>query len=130
MGLVVGPQLGRERPCFLCDFPASQAALARLKPGLPAVAARFELYVDGIELANGFHELADAEEQRTRFTQDLATRRARGQLEPPLDERLLAALQCGLPDCAGVALGFDRLVAVGLGAADLTQAMAFSIDIA
>jgi lysyl-tRNA synthetase class 2 len=130
MGLVVGPKLGRERPCFLCDYPASQAALARLKPGLPAVAARFEFYVDGIELANGFHELADAEEQRARFIQDLATRRARGRAEPPLDERLLAALQCGLPDCAGVALGFDRLVAVGLGAAGLAQAMAFPIDIA
>ena len=59
MGLVVGPQLGRERPCFICDYPASQASLARLKPGLPPVAARFELYLDGIELANGFHELAE-----------------------------------------------------------------------
>jgi lysyl-tRNA synthetase class 2 len=128
MGLVVGPQLGQERPCFLCDYPASQAALARLKPGLPAVAARFEFYVDGIELANGFHELADAAEQRARFINDLSVRRARGRAEPPLDERLLAALECGLPDCAGVAVGFDRLVAVGLGAAQLAQGMAFSIE--
>ena len=128
MGLVVGPHLGRERPCFLCDYPASQAALARLKPGFPAVAARFEFYVDGVELANGFHELADAGEQRARFLHDLATRQARGQVAPPLDERLLAAMQCGLPDCAGVALGFDRLVAVGLRAAGLAQAMTFSID--
>jgi lysyl-tRNA synthetase class 2 len=130
MGLVVGPQLGRDRPCFICDYPASQASLARLQPGLLAVAARFEFYVDGIELANGFHELANADEQRARFTRDLATRHARGQVQPPLDERLLAALQSGMPDCAGVALGFDRLVAVGLGAARLSEAMAFPIEIA
>jgi elongation factor P--(R)-beta-lysine ligase len=128
MGMVVGPKLGRDRPCFVCDYPASQAALARLKPGLPAVAARFEFYIDGIELANGFHELANADEQRARFTQDLATRRARGQTQPPLDERLLGALQAGMPDCAGVALGFDRLVAVALGKARLSEVMAFSID--
>ncbi len=128
MGLVVGPRLGVERPCFICDYPASQAALARLKPGLPPVAARFELYIDGVELANGFHELANAEEQRARFTQDLARRRARGQAEPPLDEHLLAALAAGMPDCAGVALGFDRLVAIALGAPGLADAMAFTID--
>jgi lysyl-tRNA synthetase class 2 len=130
MGMVVGPKLGRDRPCFICDYPASQASLARLKPGLPAVAARFEFYVDGIELANGFHELANAEEQRARFTQDLAIRQARGQVQPPLDERLLAALQAGMPDCAGVALGFDRLVAIAVGASRLAEAMAFPIDTA
>ena len=128
MGTIVGPRLGRERPCFICDYPASQASLARLKPGLPSVAARFEFYVDGIELANGFHELADAHEQRARFAQDRATRRARGQPEHPLDERLLAALQAGMPDCAGVALGFDRLAAVALRTTRLSQTMAFSID--
>jgi len=128
MGLVVGPRLGRERPCFICDYPASQAALARLKPGLPPVAARFELYIDGVELANGFHELADAGEQRARFARDLSARRAHGQVEPPLDEHLLAALAAGMPDCAGVALGFDRLVAIALGAPRLADAMAFTID--
>jgi lysyl-tRNA synthetase class 2 len=128
MGVIVGPKLGRERPCFICDYPASQAALARLKPGPPAVAARFELYLDGIELANGFHELADPAEQRGRFVEDRATRRARGQRQPPMDERLLAALTAGMPDCAGVALGFDRLVAIALGASSLPAAMAFSID--
>lgn len=128
MGMVVGPKLGVTRPCFVCDYPASQASLARLKSGLPAVAARFEFYLEGIELANGFHELANADEQRSRFTQDLATRRTRGQVQPPLDERLLTALQCGMPDCAGVALGFDRLVAIALGASRLSEAMAFSID--
>jgi elongation factor P--(R)-beta-lysine ligase len=128
MGFVVGPKLGRERPCFICDYPASQASLARLKPGMPAVAARFELYIDGIELANGYHELVDAGEQRGRFTRDLASRRSRGQIDQPLDERLLAALAAGMPDCAGVALGFDRLVAIALGATRLSEAMAFSID--
>ncbi len=128
MGFVVGPRLGRDRPCFVRDYPASQAALARLKPGLPPVAARFELYLDGIELANGFHELANAGEQRDRFARDLAIRRDRGQAQPPVDERLLAALAAGMPDCSGVALGFDRLVAIALKATSLSQAMAFSID--
>jgi lysyl-tRNA synthetase class 2 len=128
MGLVVGPRLGRERPTFVIDYPVSQAALARQKPGLPPVAARFELYLDGIELANGFHELADADAQRARFMNDLQLRHARGQTERPLDEHLLAALAAGLPDCAGVALGFDRLVAIALGAPNLAAAMAFTID--
>ncbi len=128
MGLVVGPKLGRERPSFICDYPASQAALARLKPGEPAVAARFEYYLDGLELANGFHELCSAGEQRARFAEDLATRRARGLAQPLIDERLLDALGEGLPDCAGVALGFDRLAAIAIGADSLRQAMAFSID--
>jgi lysyl-tRNA synthetase class 2 len=127
MGLIVGPRLGRGNPCFVCDYPATQAALARLKPGLPRVAARFELYLDGLELANGFHELAQPEEQRARFTRDLALRATRGQVQPPLDENFLAALKSGLPDCAGVALGFDRLVAIAIGADKLADAMAFSV---
>ncbi len=128
MGLVAGPKLGHGRPCFVCDYPASQAALARLKPGSPPVAARFECYLDGLELANGFHELIDAREQGGRFVEDLAVRRRLGLTEPPVDRRLLAALAAGVPDCAGVALGFDRLVAVALGAESLSQVMAFSID--
>jgi elongation factor P--(R)-beta-lysine ligase len=128
MGLIVGPQLGREKPCFVCDYPASQAALARLKPGVPRTAARFELYLDGLELANGFHELLQPAEQRARFVQDLSVRGARGQVQRPLDENLLAALEHGMPDSAGVALGFDRLVAIALGADRLADAMAFSID--
>ena len=127
MGLVVGPRLGQERPCFVHDYPASQASLARLKRGDPPVAARFELYVDGLELANGFHELVNAEEQRCRFERDLALRRTRGQREPPLDEHLLASLHAGIPDCAGVALGFDRLVAVALQTPRLADTMAFDI---
>jgi elongation factor P--(R)-beta-lysine ligase len=128
MALIVGPQLGRGNPCFICDYPASQAALARLKPGVPRVAARFELYLDGLELANGFHELVQPKEQRARFNHDLEVRAARGQTQPPLDENLLAALESGIPDCAGVALGFDRLAAIALGANRLSDAMAFSAD--
>jgi lysyl-tRNA synthetase class 2 len=79
-------------------------------------------------LANGFHELVNAGEQRARFTRELSVRRARGQVEPPLDEHLLEALAAGMPDCAGVALGLDRLVAVALGAPRLGDAMAFTID--
>jgi lysyl-tRNA synthetase class 2 len=128
MAFVVGPKLGLDRPTFICDYPASQAALARLKPGSPAVAARFELYLDGLELANGFHELANEPEQRRRFEADLATRRDRAQAQPRLDEHLLAALAAGLPDCAGVALGFDRLTAVALGAGGLGDVIAFPFD--
>ncbi len=128
MGLAVGPKLGRERPCFVCDYPAAQASLARLKPGAPRVAARFEFYVDGLELANGFHELSSAAEQRARFARDLQTRRMRGLAAPAIDERLLAALTAGLPDCAGVALGFDRLTAIAAGAHSVREAMAFPID--
>ena len=128
MALIVGPRLGRKQPCFVYDYPASQAALARLKPGTPQVAARFELYVDGLELANGFHELVQPKEQRARFDQDLARRGARAQVQPPLDENLLAALDAGIPDCAGVALGFDRLVAIAIGCNRLADAMAFSVD--
>ena len=128
MSLVVGPRLGFQRPCFIADYPVSQAALARLKPGPPPVAARFELYLDGIELANGFHELANAVQQRERFARDLMLRRERGLATPPLDEHLLAALASGMPDCAGVALGFDRLLAISLAAPRLADAMAFTID--
>ena len=128
MSTVVGPALGQDGGCFVHSYPASQAALARLDPADPSVAARFELYLDGIELANGFHELADAREQRARFAADLAERARRGLPAAPLDERLLAALAAGLPDCAGVALGFDRLVMAGLGLGSLAEAMAFTID--
>jgi lysyl-tRNA synthetase class 2 len=128
VGAVVGPGLGLDAPVFVTDYPPSQASLARLgtDAGGVAVAERFELYLDGIELANGFRELGDAVEQRRRFDQDLGTRRRRGQRLPPLDQRLLAALGHGLPDCAGVALGFDRLVMVALGLPDLASAMCFA----
>ena len=129
MATVVGPSLGRDAPVFVRDYPASQAALARVRDGGDGwpVADRFELYLDGVELANGFHELCDALEQRRRFTQDLRKRRQRGQRVAPLDERFLAALAQGLPDCAGVAMGFDRLVMVALDLPSIAEAMAFPL---
>lgn len=110
MGAVVAPRLGHDAPCFVHDYPADQAALAQLNPGDPPTAARFELFVAGVELANGYRELTDADEQRRRFEADRRTRRASGLDVPPIDERLLAALTHGLPPCAGVALGLDRLL--------------------
>jgi len=111
---------------FVYDYPASQAALARIKPGEPPVAARFEVFSRGIELANGFHELGDATEQRRRFTADLDARRSAGRDVPPLDEELLVALAAGLPDCAGVAVGIDRLVALATGKTDVASVMSFA----
>lgn len=126
MGLLIGPQLGAEQACFVYDYPASQAALARLGPD--GRAARFELYWHGVELANGFHELCDAVEQRRRFEQDLRRRQQIGAPAVPLDEALLDALAHGLPDCAGVALGLDRLLALIEGADSLAEVMAFAAD--
>jgi lysyl-tRNA synthetase class 2 len=125
---VVEPKLGQRRLTFIYDYPTSQASLARIQPGDPPVAARFELYLNGIELANGFHELTDADQQRTRFEQQLHARAASGQPVVPLDERLLAALAQGLPDCAGVALGFDRLVMLAAGARTIAEVLAFPVD--
>ena len=109
------------------DFPATQCALARVRTDADgsAVAERFELYLGPLELANGYHELADAVEQGARFDSDLRRRRARGQPLPPRDERLLAALGAGLPDCAGVALGVDRLLMALLGTDRIADVLAF-----
>ncbi len=128
LAVVLEPGLGRGRPAFLYDFPASQAALARVRPGPPAVAERFEVFVEGVELANGFHELADPAEQRRRFERDLERRRERGLPAVPIDEHLLAALAAGLPPCAGVALGVDRLVMLAAGASSLAEVLAFPVD--
>jgi len=122
---VVVPSFAADALTFVCDYPASQAALARLKRGTPAVAARFEVFARGIELANGFHELTDAAEQRRRFHSEIDSRRRLGRHVPPLDEAFLDALERGLPDCAGVAVGLDRLVALALGAEGVGGAMAF-----
>jgi lysyl-tRNA synthetase class 2 len=128
MSLKVGPALGRVRPQFLYDFPASQAALARIRPGAPALAERFELFWQGLELANGFHELGDAGEQRLRFEADQAWRWAQGRPLPPCDANLIAALAAGLPDCSGVALGLDRVLLLKLGLTDIAATLAFSRD--
>lgn len=121
----VEPAFDPGRPTFVHDFPATHAALARIRPGEPAVAERFELFLGGMELANGFHELTDPAEQAARFDADLAARGARGLVEPPVDGRLLQAMRHGLPDCAGVALGFDRLVMILAGAAHIDAVLAF-----
>jgi len=112
--------------CFVHDYPPSQAALARTAwvDGVE-VALRFELFIDGLEIANGYRELTDPAEQRRRFEADNVRRRAHGQPERPPDERLLAALQYGLPDCAGVALGVDRLLMVAAGATSIGEVLAF-----
>lgn len=127
---LVAPGLGRDGMTFLTEFPASQAALARVRPGDPPLAERFELFIDGIEIANGFHELTDAVEQRRRFEEDNRRRARAGLPQMPIDERLLAALQAGLPECSGVALGFDRLVMIALGLPTLREAIAFPTDLA
>ncbi len=124
----VEPRLGSGRLTFVHDYPASQAALARLRPDDPPVGERFELYINGIELANGFHELGDTVEQRHRFAQENAARRAAGLPVMPVDEHLLAALEFGLPDCAGVALGFDRLVMLATRKTSLAEVLAFPLD--
>ncbi|MGH8460293.1 MAG: EF-P lysine aminoacylase EpmA [Stenotrophobium sp.] len=120
----VGPRLGQEAPVFLYDFPASQAALARING---AVAERFELFWKGLELANGFHELTDAAEQQARFEADQAWRRERGLRVPPYDRHLIAALQSGLPPCAGVALGLDRLLMLLLQLPDVASTLVFDV---
>ena len=121
----VGPRLGLDVPAFLLDFPASQAALSRIRPGDPPVAERFELFWQGIELANGFHELGDADEQQLRFESDQLWRKDNGRIVPPYDAHLIDALHAGLPDCAGVALGLDRLLMLRLGLPHLAQALSF-----
>jgi lysyl-tRNA synthetase class 2 len=109
------------------DWPATQCALARLRRGVDgiAVAERFELYLGPMELANGYHELTDVAEQRARFERDLVVRGGRGAAQPPLDEAFLAALAHGLPTCAGVALGVDRLLMAMLGTERIADVLAF-----
>ena len=118
-------QLDAER-CFVTDFPARQAALARLRETDKSCAARFELIVEGVEVANGYHELTDPVELRTRMAKDNAARTAAGKAVMPPDERLLAAMASGLPACAGVAIGLDRLIMLATGAASLAEAMPFA----
>jgi lysyl-tRNA synthetase class 2 len=124
----VEPHLGRGNLTLLYDYPATQAALARVRPGDPPVAERFELYAEGMELANGFSELADAREQRRRFESDLERRRQEGAAEVPIDENLLAALESGLPDCCGVALGVDRLLLLITGAGHIDEVLSFPLE--
>ncbi|MDQ7727392.1 EF-P lysine aminoacylase EpmA [Halomonas sp. SpR8] len=128
MSVVIEPQLGQQELSVVTDYPASQAALARRHQDVDGewVASRFEVYLNGIELANGYDELTDAAEQRARFIEDNAERRRLGLPEVDVDERLLAALEHGMPEGAGVALGIDRLIQLALGKARLEDVLAFS----
>ncbi|MCZ6710982.1 MAG: EF-P lysine aminoacylase EpmA [Gammaproteobacteria bacterium] len=121
-------RLGSGR-VFVVDYPADQAALARLRPDNPEFAARFELSIDGVELANGYWELDDHRELRQRFEKDLAARQLAGLALPEVDGRFLDAMQAGLPDCAGVALGIDRMLMAKLGARSLAEIMPFPVGV-
>lgn len=121
----VAPAFARDRLTVLSHYPASQAALARLCPADPAVADRFEIFLGDLELANGFVELRDAGEQRRRFEADLEKRRRNGRPVGPLDRRFLAALESGLPECAGVAVGLDRLLMINEMTDDIRQVQTF-----
>jgi len=127
MSHLIEPALG-PGAVFVYDFPASQAMLARLKPEDPQVAQRFELYVNGMELANGFYELADAAEQRRRFEVDLAKRQALGLETISMSLPLIEALEHGLPDCAGVALGIDRLLMLAAGDVNISGVLSFPFE--
>lgn len=122
------PGLGRDRMTFVRDFPPSQAALARVTPGSPAKAARFELFLSGVELANGFDELTDAAEQRARFAADRSRRAALGLPQPPMDEAFLSALEAGMPATSGVALGLDRLLMLAVGADRIDEVLSFTVE--
>ncbi len=122
----LAPALPVDRLSLVYDYPASQAALARVRPGSPPVAERFEAFWGALELANGFHELRDSAEQRRRFEAEQGLRRARGLGDMATDERLLAALEHGLPPCAGVALGLDRVLMLLTAAGRIDEVLSFA----
>ena len=125
---LVAPELGRGKPMFIYDFPSCQAALSRIREGEPPLAERFELFIEGVEIANGFNELCDADEQQRRFELENLYRRQHNLPEVPVDRRLLAALEQGLPDSAGVALGIDRLLMVILGYDSIDKVVTFTFN--
>lgn len=128
MAECVGPKLGAGRPEIVYDYPASQAMLARVRQGDPPLAERFELFSDGVELANGYHELLDPAELRARNARNNALRAADGKPPLPEESRLLAAMDHGLPAASGVALGFDRVVMLAAGVGRLDEVIAFPFD--
>ena len=129
LATVVAPRFSTDALTVLRHYPASQAALARLCPADPRYADRFEVFAGDLELANGYVELSDAGEQARRMQADLDARRRRGLPAVPHDERLLAALAAGLPDCAGVALGLERLQMLAEGAGDIKNVVTFAGDL-
>ncbi|SHH96790.1 lysyl-tRNA synthetase, class 2 [Ferrimonas marina] len=126
--MVLEPQIGQQVPCMVHGFPANQAALARISAEDPRTADRFEVYFRGIELANGFYELADGDEQLARFEADNLQRAQMGLPQRPIDQHLIAALRHGLPDCAGVALGVDRLIMLVQGLNHIENVIAFPVS--
>lgn len=129
MVATVAPGFDPQDMTFIYDYPASQAALARLREDDPRVAHRFELFYGELELANGFYELLDADEQLIRFRKENELRKQRGQKAMPIDMQLIAALESGLPDCAGVAMGLDRLLMVLMGARSISEVIGFTTPI-
>lgn len=125
---IIEPQLGKDCPEIIYDWPASQSALAQVRDGTPAVAERFELYFDGIELANGYHELLSPNELMKRNQAINGQRKVDGKDELPLESRLLNAMNHGLPPCSGVALGIDRLVMLATGHSNISEVMSFDIN--
>jgi len=131
MSYIIEPRLAAMKmPLFIYDFPASQAQLAKIKQDSAGnkVADRFELYMDGVELANGYNELLDSDELRQRFASDNERRRQQHKVEIPVDENLLAAMSHGLPNCSGVALGLDRLIMLVMGKQDIKSVQSFSFE--
>ncbi|MXX73996.1 MAG: EF-P lysine aminoacylase GenX [Holophagales bacterium] len=124
----VEPRFAPDRVTVVYDYPATQAAMAQLNVSDPRTAERFEAYVGEIELANGYGELCDPTEQRQRLERDLESRRRTGRPLPPVPSRFLAALESGLPSCAGVALGFDRLLGLALGAGSIEELISFPVE--
>ncbi|PID51438.1 MAG: elongation factor P lysine(34) lysyltransferase [Pasteurellales bacterium] len=125
---MVEPKIGQERPVAIYHFPATQAALAQISTEDHRVAERFEFYFNGVELANGFHELQDPEEQIRRFAQDNAQRESMGLPTQEIDQRFLAALKSGIPNCSGVALGVDRLLMLAMGKESIKEVISFDIE--
>jgi elongation factor P--(R)-beta-lysine ligase len=128
MNHFIEPFLGHDEPVFIYDFPASQAALSKIRHEPIPIAERFEVYIAGLEIANGYHELANPEEQQSRFEQDLIKRSAIQEAPVPLDHHLIAALMHGLPSCAGVALGIDRLIMLATKKTHIADVIAFPTE--
>ncbi|MBI4005245.1 MAG: elongation factor P--(R)-beta-lysine ligase [Gammaproteobacteria bacterium] len=124
----IAPNLGHDQPTFIYDYPACQCALAKLNNSVPPQAERFELFISGIEIANGFNELCDVSEQRKRFEQEARYNSQTGKTDHIIDQRLLDAMISGLPECAGVAIGIDRLLMVIKGYDDINLVIAFPVD--
>ena len=127
MAKKIEPHLGFMQPTFVINYPVEQAALARCTAGKNPVAERFELYLKGVEIANGFHELNDAEQQRIRFNQDLTLRQQLNKTIPTIDERFITSLNT-LPNCAGVALGIDRLIMHQCACTEIDKVISFAWD--